>query len=98
MKTHHFTGAALAALVTASAFAATPFISNDVKYRDSSLPHATGRSGDASIEAFALLGKDGGTDLEITASGGTLDKLQVKLPDGTENFNRLSGTSFSRRL
>ncbi|HYR29976.1 MAG TPA: hypothetical protein VEU30_16015, partial [Thermoanaerobaculia bacterium] len=57
-----------------------------------------GRAGDASIEALALLGSDGTTDLEITANG-TIGKVQVKLPgDVTQNYNDDSGTSFNQRL
>lgn len=92
--------AALAALllIGSATFADSPFISNDVKYKDSGMKPATGRSGDASIEALALLGKDGATDLEITASG-SMEKLQVKLPgDVTHNYNGVSGTTFTQRL
>ena len=41
-------------------------IPNSVKYRDTSLPNATGRSGGASIEARALLNRDLTTTIEIT--------------------------------
>ena len=91
--------AAAMTFVAAAAFGSSPFISNDVKYRDSSLKPATGRSGDASIEALALLGKDGATDLSIAAAGGTIEKVQLKLPgDVTQNFNDVAGTTFNQRL
>lgn len=95
----HVTLAFMAALVATSAFASSSFTSNDVKYKDSSRPKATGRSADATIEAQALLGRDGAADLEITAAGGTIEKVQVKLPgDVTHNFAGLSGASFVQRL
>src|SRR5687768_6986772 len=89
---------AVCILFASAALADAPFISNDIKYRDTSLPPATGRTGNASIEARALLGKDGATDLEITAAGGTIDKVQIKLPGDTRNVNGLSGTTFTQRL
>lgn len=63
------------------------------KYRDSSAPHATGRSGSATLEARALLGADGVTRLLVTTGSlddlnfapGELTKVQLKAyaPDGT---------------
>lgn len=90
----------LAALVAGGAFASdSAFIANDVKYRDSGKQKATGRDGDASIEAQALLGRDGATELLVTAGGGTIGRVQVKLPgDVTHNFNQLGGTTFTQRL
>ena len=89
---------ALLLLTGSATFADSPFISNDVKYKDSGMKPATGRSGDASIEALALLGKDGTTGLEITASG-AIDKVQVKLPgDVTKNYTDVSGTTFTQSL
>jgi hypothetical protein len=75
---------------------------NSVKYRDSGLPNASGRSGSASIEARALANRDGSTDLEVTTGSfdssapapGTIAKVQLKLdvPDApTRNFNGLDG-------
>ncbi|HEX6910889.1 MAG TPA: hypothetical protein VF142_10860, partial [Longimicrobium sp.] len=71
------------------------------KYRDSSLPHATGRSGSATLGASAVLGADGVTRLQVTSGSihhtgpaGELAKVQVKAwgPDGerllTDNFQR----------
>jgi hypothetical protein len=72
------------------------------KYRDSSVPHATGRSGSATLSASAVLGADGVTRLVVTSGSihhpgqarGELSKVQVKAwgPDGerllTDNFQR----------
>lgn len=72
------------------------------KYRDSSLPHATGRSGSATLSAAAVFGGDGVTYLRVTSGSihhpgearGELAKVQVKAwgPDGqflfTQNFQR----------
>ena len=59
------------------------------KYRDQGTKPTTGRSGLAAIEARALLGRDGMTDIEVTTGhfegiggGGTLAKVQVKLFSG----------------
>jgi hypothetical protein len=49
---------------TTSSSGAT-LIANTVKYRDNGGKPATGRSGSAALEAFALLGKYGQTDLEF---------------------------------
>lgn len=79
------------------------------KYRDSGLPHATGRSGSARLAARAVRGADGVTRLLVTtgsvdnpaAAPGELAKVQLKayLPDGTklwtQNFQRpTSGGSY----
>jgi hypothetical protein len=72
------------------------------KYRDTSLPHATGRSGSATLSASAIVGSDGVTRLRVTSGSvhhpgralGELAKVQVKVwgPDGekilTDNFQR----------
>ncbi|HEX2207429.1 MAG TPA: hypothetical protein VHG93_07085 [Longimicrobium sp.] len=83
------------------------------KYRDSSLPHATGRSGSARLEARALLGADGVTRLLVTTGSvddpdrapGELAKVQLKVyaPDGsrlfTQNYQRpTSRGSYEFRL
>jgi hypothetical protein len=74
------------------------------KYHDSSLPHATGRSGSARLAARALAGADGVTHLLVTTGSvddpdhapGELSKVQIKAwgPDGeklfTENFQRFT--------
>jgi hypothetical protein len=72
------------------------------KYRDSSLPHATGRSGSATLAAEAIVGGGGITYLRVTSGSihhpgqarGELSKVQVKAfgPEGeklfTENVQR----------
>jgi hypothetical protein len=83
------------------------------KYRDTSLPHATGRSGSATLSALALMGSDGVTRLQVTSGSihhpgqarGELAKVQVKAwgPDGarlfTENFQRpTSGATVELRF
>ena len=60
-----------------SARADSPLQSNSVKYRDAGNKPASGRSGSASLEARALLGKDRVTTVEV--STGTLD---VPAPPG----------------
>jgi hypothetical protein len=63
-------------------------ISNAIKYKDSGVPVAKGRSGSAAIEARALLNKNGTTDIEVTTgsfdagtTSGNLEKVQVKIGD-----------------
>lgn len=85
---------------------------NSQKYRQQTVGHATGRSGSAQITARALLGKDGGTAVEVTT--GTLDqggapgdisKVQLKFfhpgnPDAHEptfNDNQGNGTGYWTR-
>ncbi|HYW14087.1 MAG TPA: hypothetical protein VE871_19135 [Longimicrobium sp.] len=72
------------------------------KYRDTGLPHATGRSGSATLSASAIIGSDGITRLRVTSGSihypgqarGELAKVQVKVwtEDGekilTQNFQR----------
>lgn len=79
------------------------------KYRDTGAKPATGRSGSAAIQARALLGAGGTTDLEVTTGtfdGGTplgsLAKIQIKLlTDGgdvlqTDNFRKtLTGNGYA---
>jgi hypothetical protein len=74
------------------------------KYRDSSAPHATGRSGSATLTGISVLGSDGVVRLSL-ASGGVADpgsgrgeiaKAQVKIIGadgavlGTINFQRIN--------
>jgi hypothetical protein len=80
-------------------------VPNGQKYRDSSAPHATGRSGSAMLSGRAVLGAADSVRLTITSSGirapgvplGDIVKAQVKAfaPDGTQlftvNFHRLLG-------
>jgi hypothetical protein len=81
-----------------SAAASVTIKSNVVKYRDSSIPHATGRAGDATIDALALYGKDGMTDLTVT-SNGSIDKVQLKTDDGhAVNYTNLGGAAFTQQL
>jgi hypothetical protein len=79
-------------------------ISNQVKYRDNGGKPARGRSGSAALEAFALLGKDGRTELwyyPVLADpwrweSGTITRAQVKALDAdstvmfTYNENNLN--------
>jgi hypothetical protein len=83
------------------------FIPNTTKYRDTGIPNAKGRSGSAAIEARALLGKDGATELVVTtgslesdtAAAGTIDKVQLKGASGaTKNFTNLSGAVVTETL
>lgn len=68
------------------------------KYRDSSLPHATGRSGTARLAALALLGPDGLTRLTLTtgdlddpaAAPGHISKAQVKIFSGGRHAGTLN--------
>lgn len=93
-------GVALLLLSTASAFAAPRYVPNSVKYSDTGVPNAKGRSGTATIEARALINFDGSADLEVTtgdfATGprGTLDKVQIKLSGdrGTQNYHPAAST------
>lgn len=85
-------------------------IPNSIKYSDTGLPPATGRSGDLAVEARALLGADGITDIEVTtgsfegdvAPTGSLVRVQVKAAYDTDdavtrNFSA-SGSFASVRL
>jgi hypothetical protein len=65
---------------------------NSVKYRDQGLKPARGRSGNATLEARAILGFDGLTTLDVStgvidaaSASGTLKKIQIQQlgPDGT---------------
>ncbi|HVX40072.1 MAG TPA: hypothetical protein VHB25_10905 [Gemmatimonadaceae bacterium] len=79
-------------------------IPNSLKYADNGIKPATGRSGSASLEARALLAKDGSTqveattgDLETGASVGTITKTQVKFLIGhgfTRNANNLNAGGY----
>ena len=84
---------------------------NSIKYSDKGLKHARGRAGVSSLEARALLGRDGQTTLDIStgvidgAPGtGVLNKVQLKLfaPDGTQqtttNYKVLSSPVFQATL
>lgn len=98
-------------LLTLPSLAQHPeLIPNAIKYSDTGLKPAAGRDGDIAIEARALLGSDGVTDIEVTtgsfdgdtAPTGTLKQVQVKagleLEDPhTRNF-QVAGVFASVRL
>ena len=85
-------------------------IPNRVKYSDTGLKPASGRAADIAVEARALLGRDGLTDLELTtgsfeggvAPTGTLTRVQVKagleLEEPLTRSYDASGSSASVRL
>lgn len=64
-------------------------IPNTVRYRDTGARPATGRAGSAAVDALALLGADGYTDVEITARAadpartatGTVGHAQARVYD-----------------
>ncbi|HEX6086401.1 MAG TPA: CARDB domain-containing protein [Thermoanaerobaculia bacterium] len=96
MKSTAFRATALAAtlLSSLSLFSATR--PNTIKYKNSGLQNATGRSGSATLEARALLGSDGVTTIELTTGSfenggatGTIAKVQLKAGGSTDNFNNL---------
>ncbi|HKR62535.1 MAG TPA: hypothetical protein VJZ00_02285 [Thermoanaerobaculia bacterium] len=85
---------AIASLLTFPALADDPdLIPNSIKYSDNGLKPATGRAGDIAVEARALLGADGVTDVELTtgsfdgdvAPTGALNRVQVKAAYDTDN-------------
>ena len=91
-----FSAAALATalLTTTTAFSQTQTYPATYKYRDNGVKNATGRSGDATIEARTLLGRDGVATLELT-SNGAVEKVQAKTPAGpATNFNDTGDTGF----
>ena len=72
-------------------------VSNAVRYRDDGGQPATGRSGNAVVEALALLDREGTTTIRLSARhategyvGGAIERVQVKAfaPDGTPSFTR----------
>jgi len=73
--------------------------SNSQRYREQHVPHATGRSGSASLTARALLDRSGQTIVELTTgqldqlnAPGSISKVQLKLPAAaTQTFNGLNG-------
>jgi uncharacterized protein YifE (UPF0438 family) len=103
MRHRLYPAAALAAaLLTTTAFAQTHTYPATFKYRDSGVKNGTGRSGDASIEARALLGRDGNATLELTSgsfdpmtTNGAVEKVQAKTPAGPAmNFNDPADSGF----
>ncbi|HYR27260.1 MAG TPA: hypothetical protein VEU30_02270, partial [Thermoanaerobaculia bacterium] len=88
-------------LFASAALAESPFISNSIKYSDQGAKPASGRSGSASIEAFALIGSDNVATVEVTTPApGVLEKVQVKriAADVTVNFHPEGGNSFSANV
>jgi hypothetical protein len=71
---------------------------NSIKYRDTGLKPASGRSGNASLIAEALLGRDGSTALRVTAGvideppNGTLTMVQIKQFDPNGLLQRTTNT------
>jgi hypothetical protein len=97
--------------VSASAASQSPlFHANSEKYSDAGAKPATGRSGSASLESRALLGKDGTTLLEASTGSlesgitrGQLRKVQLKLfiSDAlqfTDNVNGLATAYWSTEI
>ena len=84
-------------LIAATALAQPSFVPNHIKYKESGIKPATGRSGSATIEARALLGKDNLTAIEVsTPAPGVIERVQVKRAGADEatNFNGLDGNTF----
>lgn len=86
---------ALCALLGAgSAFADSPFVPNRIKYRDSGHQPATGRAGGATVEALAMIDKEGVAEVELRAGEpGTLEHVQIKTGGDTTNY-RVGAASF----
>ena len=87
-----------AALAAPARLSAPARIPNAVKYRDAGIRPAVGRSGSATLEGRALLGRDGRTLVEISTgsleagtSVGNIDKSQLAVSAGgpVQNYNRL---------
>lgn len=100
MHLQHLRAAAIvAAALTVPSLSAQPqFFPNSQKYKDSSIPNATGRSGTASIEARALFNRDRTTDLEVTSSG-AIAKVHLQSPSTPAlNFDGSDGGTFSQNL
>ena len=84
---------------------------NNIKYRDKGKKHARARAGIASLEARALLGRDGVTTLDISTGvidgppgAGVLSKIQLKqfAPNGelqiTTNHNGINSALYQLAL
>lgn len=107
-----FAAAALAALIIGTTASAQPqSFSNSIKYSDTSIRNASGRSGSAAIEARALLNRDDSADVEVTTGSfestdpapGTISRVQIKIPTGgepiTKNYAGLdAGGTFSTNV
>jgi len=100
MHRRRIRGAAIAAaaLLVPTLYAQPQFFPNSQKYKDSSIPNATGRSGSASIEARALFNSNHSTDIELTSSG-AIAKVQLQSPAGpARNFDGSDGSTFSTNV
>lgn len=90
--------AALLTAVTLPLSAGVKFESNAVKYKDSGLRPATGRSGSATLQGRTLIDSSGVAELQLTtgsfdpaSSIGSIDKVQIKSESGgTINDNHLT--------
>lgn len=76
-------------------------VPNVTKYKSSGVKPGTGRSGSATLEARALLAKDGSMLLEAStgsvetgAGPGQIAKTQIKINALTKNFNNLTGGGY----
>jgi hypothetical protein len=94
--------AAIAACLTTSALLAQSTTPNHIKYRDSGIPNATGRSGTAAIEARALLNRDDTADIELTTGSfegtshtGSIERMQLQVGRQTVNFPGDGAPTFS---
>ena len=96
-------------LLAATAFSQTQTFPNSVKYKDSGIRNAGGRSGSAEIGARALVNRDGSGDVEIISgtfdnpsASGSISKVQLKLATAntpaTRNYNDVSGANVSIHL
>lgn len=88
-------------LFASTALADSPFVPNEIKYRDTGVKPATGRSGSATIEAYALIGTDSVTTIEVSAPApGVVEKVQVKrvAADLTSNFDGGGSNTFSAAM
>lgn len=93
--------AGTAQVVTAQGKSQVQSVPNVTKYKNSGVKPATGRSGSATLEARALLAKDGSMLVEAstgsveTGSGpGQIAKMQVKIDAVAKNFNNLTGGGY----
>lgn len=97
------TAALVAGFVFSTAvFAQVPRVSNTIKYKDTGVRPATGRSGNASIEARALRAKDGQVVLDVTtgtfdggAAPGNIDRMKVKIAGIATTFDGTGGGTMS---
>jgi hypothetical protein len=95
----------LTSLLSLSVFAQGRLVPNSVKYSDTGIPKATGRSGNAAVEAQALQFPGGLTSVMLTTGSiddpystgsGTIATVQFKHGDAVENLRNDSPTSWYR--